>query len=142
MRYLLVLFILASYTIHGQSTSKWIQLFNGKDLDGWIVKISKHQLHDNSDNTFIVEDGTLKVIYHPDSAFNEQFGHIFYKKPFSRYLLGVEYRFTGKQAKGGPSWAYRNSGIMVHCQSPESMLRNQDFPYLHRGSAIGRSDEM
>jgi hypothetical protein len=40
----------------------------------------------------------------------------------------VEYRFVGQQATGGPGWAYRNSGIMVHCQPPSSMLKNQDFP--------------
>jgi len=53
---------------------------------------------------------------------------MFYKLPFSSYLLAVEYRFTGEQAKGGPEWAFRNSGAMIHCQSPESMGLKQDFP--------------
>lgn len=107
---------------------KWIQLFNGKNLDGWLVKIRGKELNDNSGNTFYVEDGKMKVKYYPDSPFNEQFGHIFYKTPFSQYLIAVEYRFTGKQAKEGPGWAYKNSGIMVHCQAPETILKDQDFP--------------
>jgi hypothetical protein len=60
--------------------------------------------------------------------FNDRFGHIFYKQKFSSYLLGMEYRFTGDQVKGGPGWAVRNSGAMVHSQSPETIGLNQDFP--------------
>lgn len=40
----------------------------------------------------------------------------------------MEYRFTGEQVPGGPSWGLRNTGAMLHSQSPESMLLNQDFP--------------
>ena len=40
----------------------------------------------------------------------------------------MEYRFIGDQAKGGPGWAYRNSGIMLHCQDPKTMTKDQDFP--------------
>jgi hypothetical protein len=108
--------------------TQWQQLFNGKDISDWRVKIRGYNLNENPGNTFYVDSGKLKVQYHPDSAFNNRFGHIFYKSPFSYYLLAVEYRFVGKQAKDGPSWAYKNSGVMVHSQSPESMQRNQDFP--------------
>ncbi len=34
----------------------------------------------------------------------------------------------GEQCPGGPGWAIRNSGVMLHCQSPESMRKDQDFP--------------
>lgn len=109
-------------------TGQWKQLFNGKDLKDWKVKIRGHELNDNYANTFRVEDGKMVVRYQPDSPFNKMYGHIFYKTPFSHYLLGVEYRFVGKQAKDGEGWAYKNSGIMVHCQAPETMKKDQDFP--------------
>ena len=32
------------------------------------------------------------------------------------------------QCKGGPGWAIRNSGIMIHGEKPESMAKDQDFP--------------
>jgi hypothetical protein len=35
---------------------------------------------------------------------------------------------VGDQAKGGPGWALRNSGIMIHGQPPETMSVEQDFP--------------
>ncbi|HUS71535.1 MAG TPA: DUF1080 domain-containing protein [Sedimentisphaerales bacterium] len=107
---------------------RWISLFNGRNLDGWKVKITGHELNDNYGNTFRVEDGTLKVCYDKYEKFDGKFGHIFYKDKFSHYIFRVEYRFVGEQTPGGPGWAFRNSGIMMHCQPPESMSKDQSFP--------------
>lgn len=110
------------------SENEWIQLFNGKNLDGWTVKINGYEPGDNFGNTFRVEDGLMKVRYDQYDEFNHRYGHIFYKDTFSHYLLRVEYRFVGDQCKGGEGWAYRNSGIMIHGQTPQSMDKDQDFP--------------
>lgn len=117
----------------------WVRLFNGQDLTGWKVKITGHQLGDNYGNTFRVEDGILKVAYDKYQKFDGKFGHLFYEKPFSSYLLRVEYRFTGKQVPGGPGWAFRNSGLMLHGQSPESMRKDQDFPVSIEVQLLGGS---
>jgi hypothetical protein len=127
----LVTLLLSPLTLRGQGNAQkegWIPLFNGKDLDGWIIKIKGHELGENYADTFRVEDGVLKVSYDKYSQFDNQFGHIFYKQPFSHYRLRVEYRFVGAQCPGGPSWGLRNSGAMIHSQSPESMGKDQDFP--------------
>lgn len=107
---------------------QWIDLFNGKNLDGWTPKIRYHELGDNFANTFRVEDGLLKVRYDGYEQFNETFGHLFYQDSFSHYILRVEYRFVGQQVKGGPGWALRNSGAMLHGERPETMTKDQDFP--------------
>ncbi len=107
---------------------RWIQLFNGKDLKDWTIKITGYEVGVNYKNTFRVEDGVMKVSYDGYEKFDGKFGHIFYRQPFSSYRLRVEYRFVGKQAPGGPRWAYRNSGMMIHGQSPESMTKDQNFP--------------
>jgi hypothetical protein len=111
-----------------ESGEKWIQLFNGKDLTGWTPKIRYHELGDNFGDTFRVENGVLKVSYDKYDQFGEKFGHLFYKDTFSHYRIRVEYRFVGEQCPGGPGWATRNSGIMVHGESPETMSKDQDFP--------------
>jgi Domain of Unknown Function (DUF1080) len=111
--------------------SDWIQMFNGKDLSDWDIKFAKHPLGENFNDTFRVEDGLLKVRYDKWTGFNGEFGHIFYKQPFSYYLVAAEYRFVGNQVTGaGPNlaWALRNNGIMAHGQSAASMGLNQDFP--------------
>lgn len=108
---------------------EWITLFNGRDLSGWTPKITHHALGDNFGNTFRVEDGLLKVRYDQYASFDGQFGHLFYKEPFSYYRLVVEYRMVGEPAPGGPGdWALRNSGVMLHSQPPRTMGRDQDFP--------------
>ena len=116
---------------------EWIQLFNGKDLQGWAVKITGHDLNDNFGDTFRVENGFLKVSYDRYEKFGTKFGHIFYRQKFSHYILRVEYRFVGEQATGGPGWALRNSGAMLHSQAPESMLKDQDFPISIEAQFLG-----
>jgi hypothetical protein len=108
--------------------AEWIQLFNGKDLTGWTPKITGYEVGENFGDTFRVEKGVLKVSYDKYGEFNNRFGHLFYKEMFSHYIIAVEYRFTGEQAKGGPGWAFRNSGIMIHGQPAETMGKDQDFP--------------
>ncbi|MBA3438686.1 MAG: DUF1080 domain-containing protein, partial [Pyrinomonadaceae bacterium] len=107
---------------------EWVQLFNGKELQGWDVKITGYDLNDNFGNTFRAENGLLKVAYDKYDKFDGKFGHLFYREKFSHYVIGVEYRFVGEQAPGGPGWATRNSGIMVHSQAVQSMGKQQDFP--------------
>lgn len=109
----------------------WIQLFNGENLDGWTIKFTKHPLGVNFNDTFRVEDGLLQVRYDKWSGWDGEFGHIFYERPFSHYLIAAEYRFVGEQVTGagqGLAWAKRNNGLMLHSQAPESVGLEQSFP--------------
>jgi hypothetical protein len=106
----------------------WIQLFNGKNLNGWTPKITGYPAGENFARTFRVENGFMKVSYNGYDSFNNRFGHIFYKEHFSHYIIAVEYRFVGEQAPQGPGWAIRNSGIMIHGQDVNTMGKDQDFP--------------
>jgi hypothetical protein len=113
--------------------SDWIQLFNGRNLDGWAVKFKGQPLGANLNDTFRADSGLLMVRYDKWTDFHGEFGHIFSTQPFSYYIVAAEYRFVGDQVTGARgnasySWAIRNNGIMVHSQSPESMGLQQDFP--------------
>ena len=136
MRFLLCLLLIAMGSYFTQCASvkqdedqgEWKTLFNGKDIDDWIVKIHHHEVGDNYANTFQVKDGLLKVNYDEYSEFNNRFGHLFYKEPFSSYHLVVEYRFTDQWLKDAPDYTYKNSGIMFHSQDPKTILKEQDWP--------------
>jgi Domain of Unknown Function (DUF1080) len=109
----------------------WVQLFNGKDLKDWTPKFAKHDLGVNVNDSFRVEEGMLEVRYDKWDGFNREFGHLFYKDPFSYYIIAAEYRFVGDQVKGAGSdlaWAIRNNGLMLHSPHPKTMLKDQDFP--------------
>jgi hypothetical protein len=127
----LIIFLLISNLTFAQKkadTKNWISIFNGKDLSGWDIKISGQPLNDNYKNTFRVEDGMMRVMYDQYQNFEDKYGHIYYKKPYSYYIVRFKYRFQGNQTPGGASWNVRNSGIMVHSQSAQSMTFEQTFP--------------
>ncbi|MEO7967713.1 MAG: DUF1080 domain-containing protein [Opitutus sp.] len=127
-----------------KSEEKWISLFNGKDLDGWTVKVAKHPIGENYENTFSVEDGVIKVAYDRYGKFNEQFGHLYSNLPYSHYILRLEYRFVGTPVPDSPPWAKYNSGVMIHSQSPMTMTVDQLWPasmevqFLCDGTAAGK----
>ncbi len=109
-------------------TPVWKPIFNGRDLDGWVYKETGSELGVDPSSTVKVEDGVIRMDYGKWDSFKGRFGHLFHKVPHDRYRVRVVYRFTGDQVKGGPGWAFRNSGIMLHCQDPKSMRTDQDFP--------------
>lgn len=123
-------------------TSDWTPLFNGKNLDGWSAKIKGYEFGNNFANTFRVVDGAIQVNYDGyGGKFEEKFGHLFYKSPFESYALRMEYRFTGEQIADGPGWAWRNSGVMVHCQDPKTMTKDQSFPVSSEVQYLGGAKE-
>ncbi len=125
---LLILLVLVPNYIYAQKKKDWQRLFNGKDLNDWHVKIKGYELNDNFGNTFSVKNKKIVVNYDAYDKFNFRYGHLFYKQPFSYYRVAVEYRFVGNQAPEGEDWAFRNSGIMIHGQTAQSMTKDQDFP--------------
>jgi len=127
--------------VETEQKEEWVQLFNGVNLDGWTPKITGYDYGDNIHNTFRVEDSVIKVGYEGYDGFNGTFGHLFYKNSFSHYRLKIEYRFTGTQIEGGPGWAKRNSGVMIHCEDPKGMAKDQKFPLCIEVQMLGGIEE-
>ena len=132
LTYLIFLLVWIFATCHSknaaQTPGNWVPLFNGKDINDWIVKIHHHNTGENFGNTFRAEGGIIKVRYDQYGDFNEQFGHLYYKTPFSYFHLKLQYRFTGEWVKTAPSYTLRNSGVMFHSQDPHTMPKEQDWP--------------
>lgn len=124
-----ILFFYVSCTSRGDDAQpEWISLFNGQDMNDWMVKINHHEVGENYGSTFRVEDGILKVRYDEYGSFNDQFGHLYYKQPFSHFHLLVEYRFVEGWQEDAPEYTIKNSGIMFHSQDPRTMNVDQDWP--------------
>jgi hypothetical protein len=107
---------------------EWISLFNGTDIEDWFVKIHHHETGDNYGNTFRVADSTIQVRYDQYEEFNERYGHLYYKTPYSSYHLKLDYQFTGDWRTDAPDYTQLNSGVMYHSQDPHTMPREQDWP--------------
>ncbi len=116
---------------------QWISLFNGENLDGWTPKFTGYPAGENHLDTFSVEDGLLTVSYDNWTDFQNEFGHLFHERSFSHYLLRVEYRFVDEQVINGPGWAFRNNGMMLHSQTPDSMTLDQEFPVSMEVQLLG-----
>ena len=110
------------------SKEDWESLFNGKDLTGWDIKIKDHPLNENYKSTFRIEDSMIRVDYSDYEKFDNQFGHLYSHKPYSFYKVKLQYRFVGDHLADAPDWADRNSGVMIHSQSAQSVNLNQNFP--------------
>jgi hypothetical protein len=119
----------------------WQNLLMADSLEGWTVKIRGHQAGDNYRDSFQVDNGVLRVSYQGYDKFGDRFGHLFYDQPFSHYILSLDYRFLGEQAKGGAGWAFENSGVMVHSQSAQSMGLEQNFPISVEVQLLGGTGE-
>jgi hypothetical protein len=85
-----------------QNNGNWVSIFNGKNLDGWIPKVTGYKSGENPLNLFHVENGILEVDYSKFDKFNNRFGHLFYKEKLSSYILRVEYRFHGELLADAP----------------------------------------
>ena len=117
---------------------EWIELFNGRTLDGWTAKFAKHEVGENYANTFRVVDGMIQARYDGYGGnYDMQFGHLYYDKPYSYYLVSHEYRFVGELYPGAPSYTLRNAGIMIHSQDPRTMPRDQNFPISVENQYLG-----
>src|SRR5262245_17809273 len=94
---LTILAVSAATRQNDPNQKEWLQLFNGRDLNDWVIKFAGSDLGVNVNETFRVEGGLLEVRYDKWTTFEREFGHIFYKQPFSYYVLAAEYRFVGEQ---------------------------------------------
>jgi hypothetical protein len=128
--------------VSGPDNGKWISIFNGKDLDGWTPKVTGYKAGENPFDLFRVENGILRVDYSKYNSFDGRFGHLFYKEKLSSYILHVEYRFTDLFLKDSPAYCYRNSGVMIHSQSAESMDIKQNWPVSLEAQLLGSTDSV
>jgi len=69
-----LLFSLMGVAQKKASQKNRIQLFNGKNLKGWTIKIKDHPVNENFGHTFRVENGAMKVSY-------DQYGGAFIPEP-------------------------------------------------------------
>lgn len=120
-----------------ETAEGFVSIFNGKDLAGWTPKFAGEDLGHNYKDTFVVEDGVLRVGYDNYDTFNGKFGHLFFDKPYSHYILRLDYRFLDGHCKGAPGYTWINSGVMLHSQSAASMSFKQQFPSSIEAQMLG-----
>jgi hypothetical protein len=107
MKKLLFLLVLTPFLAEAQKT---INLFNGKDLNGWHADVPAMDKDKTVKSPFIVRNSMLVSLGTPG-------GHLITDKTYSNYRLEAEYRFAAKPG---------NCGILVHASTPRALY--QMFP--------------
>jgi hypothetical protein len=123
----------------GPADTVWTQLFNGTDFKDWDIKTMGLALNQDPKNTYRIVDSAIEVNYSNYTDWSgEPWSHIGYKvRPFSYYVVRLEYQFFGNQVGGAPGYANENSGIMLHSQSLASMALNQNWPISLEDQLLG-----
>lgn len=94
----------------GRLSAQTLQLFNGKDLQGWHIDVPEMDTSKTAPNPFIIRNGLLVSMGNPN-------GHLITDAVYENYRVKVEYRFAGKPG---------NCGVLVHASTPRSLY--QMFP--------------
>ena len=114
----------------------WVQLFNGKNLDGWIPKIRYHKAGENFGNTFRVEDGVMKVGYEKYDEFGERFGQQGERLPVDDRGIGCGCgrdcrpfsggQNPGKSGRHGEDTGQEKHAATCHCRNSFKRSRGRD----------------
>ncbi|GIT29834.1 MAG: hypothetical protein Ct9H300mP1_18800 [Planctomycetaceae bacterium] len=115
---------------------KWIQLFNGKDLSGWKVKIGGHALGDNLGKPFRVGGGVLKVGYDAYKGL-EEVRHLFYEKPFSHYIIRWSTVSPASRSRVDPVGRSATAGSWCTASRPSRWARTRTSRSQSRSSCWG-----
>jgi len=95
------------HSIAAQTKSNTIELFNGRNTDGWHIDIPEMDTVPSAINPFIVRDGKLVSLGTPQ-------GHLITDDRFENYRLETKYRFAGEPG---------NCGVLVHASTPRSLYK-------------------
>lgn len=102
-----ILSFLVISILYSCSSNKEIELFNGKELDGWHVDVPMHDSIPDAINPFVVRNGNLVSLGEPQ-------GHLVTNESYENYRLTLQYRFVGEPG---------NCGILVHASTPRALYK-------------------
>ena len=98
-----ILFILMMILLFNScKQASTVQLFNGKNLDGWHQDVPVMDSISTAKSPFVVRDGHLVSLGEPR-------GHLITDKIYKNYRLEVMYRFMSEPG---------NCGVLVHTSTP------------------------
>ena len=105
-----VIFIPLLFTLcqrPGSKNSGTINLFNGKDLNGWHVDVPAMDTNSSLVSPFLIRNHELISMGVPN-------GHLITDAVYHDYIIDAEYRFVNKPG---------NCGILVHASTPRILYK-------------------
>lgn len=105
-------------TVPTRSDAGWINLFDGKTLDGWVANLGQRgdEKSQPADEIFTVNDGTIHVYRDAPHRTKQYSANLRTTASFSRFHLQVEYRWLDNRFQPRHA-AVRDAGILFHIHS-------------------------
>lgn len=104
--HILILIVAAGVAFSCKDSSQHVQLFNGKNLDGWYTFLKEKGKNLDPDQVFTVKEGNIIIS-------GEEFGCITTEEEFENYKLTVEFKWGDRTFVPRADRA-RDSGILLH----------------------------
>ena len=96
----------------------WIQLFDGKSLDGWYPFLQKHEKGEDPSKVFQVHDGVIHVYKDQTAGSQVPFGYLATDSEYSHYHLRLEYKW-GETKFPPRAEQRRDAGLLYHLVGPD-----------------------
>jgi len=94
----------------------WIQLFNGRNLDGWYTFLSKSGKNSDPAGLIRVDNGMIHILGNATGAAEP--GYLATNQEFSDYRLRLEYKW-GTQRFPPRQEMKRDNGLLFHVVGPD-----------------------
>lgn len=105
-----------------------VQIFNGKNLEGFYTYLDKHGVNRDPDGVFRVEDGEIRV------SGAGGYGYFITEKEYENYYLLVEFRW-GDETHPPREGKARDSGILFHASGEDRIWpRSIEFQMIEGGT--------
>ncbi|MEO7778528.1 MAG: family 16 glycoside hydrolase [Fibrobacteria bacterium] len=134
---------LGDITLPATTSDGWVNLFNGKDLTGWIPLFHLSKVGENTDSMFRpdLENNGIRVSYDKlTGSFGGdkcKCGNLYYNKPLTNYRFRMTYRFFDPTVPGAPSWGKNNSGLMIFGIDPAKVTGDPIYPPIVEIQILG-----
>lgn len=117
----------------GKKSPNRVDLFNGKDLTGWI-SITNPDDSIPADDTFTASDGIIHISGQP-------FGYMRTTETFKDYTLYLEYRWAGNEkADGGIFNRLQGEDHVWPRDAVQFQMRPDDYGYIFSGYPVDGID--
>jgi len=104
-----------------------IQLFNGRNLDGFYTYVEKHGAGRDPNGVFRVKDGKLHIS-------GAEYGYVITEKGYGDYYLRAQFRW-GKKTHPPREGKARDSGILFHVSGEDKIWpRSLEFQMIEGGT--------
>jgi len=96
----------------------WVQLFNGRNLDGWYTFLATSGKNNDPTGSVRVENGMIHILGNPVGKERAEAGYLATNQEYGNYRLRLEYKWGS--ARFPPRQDYkRDNGLLFHLSGPD-----------------------